>query len=138
MDALSEVLRLAKFTAGVTLDATARAPWCVSVAASASVARAHLVIDGDCVVRAGTGEEIALKSGELAFVPRGDAHLIGSSLAVQPTSLSSLVKTPIPGELVPIRLGNEGEATRWIVLSASCERHLADSLLAALPPVMKV
>ena len=138
MDALSEVLRLARFTAGVTLDATARAPWCVSVAASASVARAHLVIDGECVVRAGTGEEIALKSGELAFVPRGDAHLVGSELDAQPTALSSLVKTPIPGELVPIRLGNEGPATRWIVLSASCERHLADSLLAALPPVMKV
>ena len=138
MDALSEVLRLAKFTAGVTLDATARAPWCVSVAASSSVARAHLVIDGECIVKAGSGEEVALKSGEIAFVPRGDAHVIGSSVDGDARAFSALVKAPVAGELTPISVGGAGAATRWIALSASCERHLADSLIAALPAVMKV
>src|SRR5437667_390986 len=51
MDALSEVLRLARFTAGVTLDATARAPWCVTVSSSASVARVHVVLEGECVIK---------------------------------------------------------------------------------------
>src|SRR5258705_2654144 len=107
MDALSEVLRLARFTAGVTLDATARAPWCVSVPASASIARAHLLIDGECVIKSGTGTEITLKAGEIAFLPRGDAHLVGSSLDAEARSLSTLVKTPIPGELVPARVGGD-------------------------------
>src|SRR5260221_110929 len=62
MDALSEVLRLARFSAGVTLDATARAPWCVSIPASASMARAHVVIDGKCVVKTAGGEAGELKS----------------------------------------------------------------------------
>jgi AraC-like DNA-binding protein len=138
MDALSEVLRLAKFTAGVTLDATARAPWCVSVTSSPAIARAHVVLDGACVVKAGSGEEVALKAGEIAFIPRGDAHLVGSSLQADATSLASLVKTPVPGEIMPSSLGGEGTATRWIALSASCERHLAEPLLSALPTVMKV
>ena len=138
MDALSEVLRLARFTAGVTLDTTARAPWCVSVPASASMARAHLVLDGGCVLRAGSGEEVALKPGELALVARGDGHLIGSSLGEEATSLPALVKNPVAGELMPINLGGSGPATRWIALSASCERHLAEPLLASLPPVMRV
>ena len=138
MDALSEVLRFARFTAGVTLDATARAPWCVSVAASTSVARAHLLIDGECAIKTGAGTEIALKAGEIAFLPRGDAHLIGSSLDADAKSLSTLVKAPIPGELVPTHVGGGGAATRWIVLSSSCERHLADPLLSALPDVMRV
>ncbi len=137
MDALSEVLRLARFTAGVTLDATARAPWCVSVSASTSVARAHLLIDGECVIKTGA-TEVRLKAGEIAFLPRGDAHLVGSSLDADAKSLSALVKVPIPGELVPIHVGGNGAATRWIVLSSSCERHLADPLLGALPDVMRV
>ena len=138
MDALSEVLRFARFTAGVTLDATARAPWCVSVTASMSVARAHLLIDGECVIKTSAGTEVALKAGEIAFLPRGDAHLIGSSLEADARSLSTLVKTPIPGELVPVHVGGNGRATRWIVLSSSCERHLADPLVSALPDVMRV
>jgi AraC-like DNA-binding protein len=138
MDALSEVLRLAKFTAGVTLDATARAPWCVSMPASPAIARAHVVLDGECIVKAGSGEEVALKAGEIAFIPRGDAHLVGSSFDADATSLASLVKTPVAGEIMPSSLGGEGPATRWIALSASCERHLAEPLLGALPTVMKV
>ncbi len=122
----------------MTLDATARAPWAVSVSSSASLARAHLVIEGECVLKAGTDDEVTLKTGDLAYLPRGDAHLIGSSLDAEATALSLLVKTPIPGELVPIRLGRDGPATRWIAISASCERHLADPLIAALPTVMKV
>ena len=138
MDALSEVLRLARFSAGVTLDATARAPWCVSVPASASMARAHLIVDGGCVIKAGDDDPVELKAGELAFLAHGDAHLIGSSLDAPAKSLSALVKTPVAGELMPVNVGGNGEATRWIALAAGCERHLAEPLIAALPRVMKV
>jgi AraC-like DNA-binding protein len=101
------------------------------------MARAHLVIDGKCVVKSAGGDAVELKSGEMAFLAHGDAHLIGSSLEVDAKSLSARVKAPVAGELVPVSLGGDGEATRVIVLTASCERHLAEPLLSALPPVMK-
>jgi len=138
MDALSEVLRLARFSAGVTLDAAARAPWCVSIPASASMARAHLVVDGHAVLKVGDAEPVELNSGELAFVAHGDAHLIGSALDAEAKPLSALVRTPVAGELMPVSVGGDGAATRWIVITASCERHLAEPLMSALPPVMKV
>jgi AraC family transcriptional regulator, alkane utilization regulator len=138
MDALSEVLRLARFNAGVTLDATARAPWCVTVSASASMARAHVVIEGECTVKSSAGGEVALKSGELAFLPGGDAHLIGDPLDADARPLSALVKAPVAGEMPPVAIGRNGRATRWISIWTTWERHLAAPLMAALPPVVKV
>jgi len=38
---------------------------------------------------------------------------------------------------MPTRLGGDGRATRWITLSSSIERHLAEPLVGALPQVMR-
>jgi len=137
MDALSEVLRLARFSAQVTLDATARAPWCISVPASATIARAHLVVEGECMLQAG-GAEVRLRAGELAWLPGGEAHLIGSSLAHEATSIAALQRAPVAGELAPVRIGSGGAAVRWISIASTCERHLAEPLLACLPAVLQV
>ena len=138
MDALSEVLRHARFAANITLDATAHAPWCVSVPAGGAIGHAHLVVEGECVLRSAHGEEVRLRAGQIAFLPGGEAHLIGSSFDTDATSLASLLRTPIAGELLPIRLGRNGPVTHWVSLSFHCERHLAQPLLAALPPMVFV
>jgi AraC-like DNA-binding protein len=122
----------------VTLDATAQAPWLVSVPASAAAARAHVILDNHCLLRTTGGETIDLKAGELVFLPHGDAHVIGSSLDGEPVTLASLMRVPIAGEFVPIRIGESGEASRWVALHSACERHLADPLLACLPSVVRV
>jgi len=132
------VLRLARFAAHVTLDAAARAPWCVSVPAHAQVARAHLVLEGECAVKTGDGPALTLRAGEFAYLPHGDAHLIGSSFEPEAVSIAALVRTPVAGELVPVRIGGSGAASRWISIATSCERHLAEPLLASLPPLFKV
>ena len=94
MDALSEVLRLSRFGAHVTLDATASEPWCVSVAASGSIARAHLVVEGRCELRLSGAAPVLLKAGDLAFIPQGDAHLVGQPLDADAKALSALVRAP--------------------------------------------
>src|SRR6185312_2617469 len=138
MDALSEVLRLSRFGAHVTLDATAAAPWCVSVAASSSIARAHLVVEGQCEVKLAGADPVAVKAGEIAFIPHGEAHLIGNPLDAEARSLSALVKAPVAGEQMPVRIPGDGPRARWIVISSSCERHLAEPLVSSLPRVMNV
>ncbi len=137
MDALSEVLRLARFSAHVTLDAAARAPWCVSVPASTSIARAHLLLEGECAVKSALGEAV-LHAGAIAFLPGGEAHLIGSGFDIEATPLSTLVRAPLAGELVPARVGGNGAPARWVSIATSCERHLAEPLLACLPEVLVV
>jgi AraC-like DNA-binding protein len=137
MDALSEVLRLARLNANVTLDATAREPWCVSVSGSEALMRAHLVLEGECDIRT-AAHEATLRAGDFVFLPRGDAHLIGSALDAPVVSFPTLVKSSVAGELPPVRLGGEGRLTRWISFSLSCERHLALTLVDALPRVVLV
>ena len=138
MDALSEVLRLARFSANLALDATAREPWCVSIPQAAGVSRAHLVVEGECTLKAGGAAEATLRAGDFVFLPNGDAHLIGSSLDIEATPLSTLARRSVAGELNPVRLGGNGAGTRWITFTFGCERHLADPLLSALPRIVFV
>jgi AraC-like DNA-binding protein len=138
VDALSEVLRHARFSANVTLDATAHEPWCVSVPASDGMARAHLVVEGECMLRTAHGDEATLRAGDMVFLPSGEAHLIGSHLDGDATAFATLVRTPIAGELLPVRLGRNGATTHWISLSFACERHMAEPMLAALPRLVFV
>lgn len=137
MDALSEVLRLAHFRAGVTLDATGREPWCITVPASASLARAYVVVSGECVLETATGEA-TLRAGDFAFVQQGTAHLIGSSSEAEAVALSALQRHRVAGELAPVRIGGTGHATRMIMLTAEYERHLAEPLFGSLPGLMVV
>ncbi len=137
MDALSEVLTLARFGASVALDATAHEPWCIAIPASASLARVHLVVEGECTLRSAT-DEATLRAGDFAFLPGGEAHLIGSPLEARATSLASLMRTPVAGELLPVRLGGAGAATRLISLTFHCERHLAQPLLDSVPRLVFV
>jgi AraC family transcriptional regulator, alkane utilization regulator len=137
VDALSEVLRLARFSASVTLDATAQESWCVSVPASEGLGRAHLVAEGECRLRSAQGE-IALGPGDFVLLPGGIAHLIGSPVEAEATPFASLVRKSVAGELLPVRVGGRGKATRWISFSFECEPHLAQPLLAVLPPVLHV
>lgn len=138
MDALSEVLRLAHFRASVALDATAHEPWCVSVPGSQSLARAYVVVDGECHLQASGAEELTLRAGDFVFLPGGEAHLLGSDLAAQARPLSALLRASVAGELLPVRIGGQGAGMRFIMLTVSCERHLAEPLLSALPNVVFV
>ncbi len=137
MDALSEVLRLAQFSASVTLDATAREPWCLSVAATQTLSRAYLVIDGECTLKSAAGEA-TMRAGDFVFLPGGEAHLVGSHLDHEARSLASISKSTVAGVLAPVRVGGTGPATRLIALTFGCERHLAAPLLEALPRIVFV
>ena len=101
MDALSEVLRLASLTGSVLADATAGGAWCVSVPAASSRAFAHVVLEGDCALKAGEAEPVALRTGDVAFLARGESHLLGSDLAAEATPFASLLRPPVAGELAP-------------------------------------
>jgi AraC-like DNA-binding protein len=137
MDALSEVLRLATLSGSVLADATAGGAWCVSVPAATTRAYAHLVLEGECLLAAGDAEPIALRAGDLAFLRKGEGHLLGSDLAAPAKPLSTLVRPPMAGELAPVTLGGSGRRTRWVTLVVTADQHLAEPLFGALPAVLR-
>lgn len=140
MDALSEVVRLARLSGAVLLDVHAHGSWCVAMPAGASSARmfAHVVVEGECRLKAGNGDALLLESGDFALVTRGEAHLIGFDLDAQPTSLASLLRPPVAGDLEAVTIGSGGTRTRWLALAFTCDRHLAEPLLTELPGVLRV
>jgi AraC-like DNA-binding protein len=138
MDALSEVLRLASLTGSVLADVSAGGAWCVSVPSASSRSFAHVVLEGHCELRTGDAAPIDLRAGDIAFLARGDSHLVGSDLGLEPTPFAALLRPPVAGELAPVTLGGAGRRTRWVTLAISADRHLADPLFAALPPTLRV
>jgi AraC-like DNA-binding protein len=133
MDALSEVLRLARLSGAVLVDATAHAPWCVSIPSSASRMYAHVILEGEALLKAAEGEPIRMAAGDVCFLPRGDAHFLASDLAIDPRPLASVVKPATPGEPAPVVLGGRGRATRFATLAFTWDRHLAEPLASLLP-----
>lgn len=138
MDALSEVLRLARLTGGVVADVAARGAWCASVPAGGARAYGHLLLEGRAKVQVAGGEPVALQAGDFAFLPGGESHLVASDLDAPATPLSTLSRAPTPGEAPIAMLGSGSPRARWIVLAFSWERHLGDSLFSALPTPMRV
>lgn len=111
----------------------------MSVPASEAMGRAHVIVDGECMLRTAHGEEATLRAGDVVLLPQGEAHLIGSTLDAEATSLSSLMRPPVAGELLTVRLGGRGgTGTHWVSLTFTCERHLAQPLLSALPRLVFV
>ena len=102
--------------------------------ATQSLSRAYLVLEGECHLQAGNLPESTLRAGDFLFLPGGEAHLLGSPLDAPTRPFASLVRKPVAGELLPVRIGTQGPATHFVQLSFSCERHLADPLLSSLPP----
>lgn len=138
MDALSEVLRLASLSGSVLADATAGGSWCVAVPAASSRSFAHVLLEGEARLQQGDASPLELRAGDVAFVARGEGHLLASDLAAPATPFASLLRPPVAGELAPVTLGGSGRRTRWVTLAISVDRHLAEPLFAALPPVLKV
>ena len=140
MDALSEVVRLARLSGTVLLDVHAHGSWCVALPAGASSARmfAQVVVEGECRLKAGNEDPILLESGDFALVTRGEAHLVGSDLDANAASLASLLRPPVAGDLEAVTIGAGGSRTRWLALAFSCDRHLAEPLLTELPAVLRV
>jgi AraC-like DNA-binding protein len=138
MDALSEVLRLARFTGSVIADVSARGGWCVAVPASTTRAFAHLMLEGRAHVQMGNGELVTLEPGDLAFLPSGAAHLVASDLDVPAGPFASLVRPTVAGDPAPVSLGASGARARWVPLAFSWEHHLGASLFGSLPAVVHV
>jgi AraC-like DNA-binding protein len=138
MDALSEVLRLSRFTGSVLADVSARGRWCIALPASPSRAFAHLMLEGRAQVHVASGEFVSLEPGDIAFLPAGTAHRVGSDGDAPPSPLASLARAAVPGDPAPVSLGSSGSRVRWVPLTFTWESHRGVSLFASLPAIVHV
>lgn len=146
MDALSDLLRVLRFTGGVFLDATFRTPWCVYSQVGrddlgpgtpdASVVAFHFVLDGRVEISVDGSPPRGCAAGDLIVVVRNDEHLFGSDLRLPPMQAHSMLQQRPPDELVLIDAGSGDEVVSRFVcgyLATAVHRH---PLLDALPALL--
>ena len=147
MDPLSEVLRLIRLQGALFLSGEFHEPWCVSAPEAAQFASVlcpgapqlailHMVLQGRCWVRLPDGEQVALEAGDVAAMPRGHAHLIGSGLRHAPVDLQHVVRVKLP-ELAPIRYGGEGAACLVVCGWFAYESDVPNPLVSSLPSLFR-
>src|SRR5438105_925124 len=103
MDALSDLLRVVRFSGGVYLESNFRAPWCVrsqivpedcgpAVKADGGLVAFHYVLDGRMQVRVGNDPPRMAEPGNIMLLSRNDPHLLGSDVAMPPMDGRPLIR----------------------------------------------
>ncbi|MFC5435261.1 cupin domain-containing protein [Rhodanobacter umsongensis] len=150
MDALSEVLKTIRLDGAMYINAEFTAPWCAAASyglprATAQTAGAdhivffHCLTEGQCNARLVDGEEtLSLRSGDLILFPHDHRHLLGSDLQLPPVDADSVTPKAAAGELIQLRHGGGGVATRFVCGYLACNRRVSKALLAALPEMLRI
>ena len=151
MDALSDVLRVARLTGGVFLNAEFFAPWCIAtrvtpehcapvLGPASHLILYHYVVDGELriSVEGEDGEGLVLRAGEVVLLPRNDLHLMGSDLTLPPVVGSEIIQPPKDGGLFSIRHGGAGARTRMVCGFIGCDRAEGNPVLSTLPPLIRL
>jgi hypothetical protein len=154
MDALSQVLQVVELSGAVFLTAEFTAPWCVLSKASDEICASylprsdrvvayHLIAEGRCVtcLSEEKGSAVELNAGDVLVVPQGDAHLLGSTLDLEPAPSEQLLAQHVemhPGRVLRFNYGGGGTPTRMICGFLTCDGVLGNPLLLSLPKLFKV
>jgi AraC family transcriptional regulator, alkane utilization regulator len=147
MDALSDVLRVARLSGGVFMRADFTAPWCIAARISpemcapflkrtAHLIPFHYVIEGEFLMTVEGGEPTLLRSGELLLLPHNDVHLMGTDLNLPPVMASDIVLPPDGSGLHSIRHGNGGAVTKLICGYLGCETVQGNPIIPAMPSLI--
>lgn len=147
-DALSEVLRMIRLRGAFFLHGEFHAPWCVDAPPAVEMAPVlcpgakqlailHMVLAGRCWIRMPGGEPLPLDTGDVAALPAGEGHLIGTGMDHAPVDERHMLDVKVP-ELAGVRYGGPGEGTMLACGWFAYEGSVPNPLLAALPRVIRV
>lgn len=151
MDALSDVLRVARLTGGVFLHAEFSAPWCMAarvapehcapaLGPAAHLIPLHYVVDGELRIKVCDSAEpaLVLGPGDVVVLPRNDLHLLGSDLDMPPVRGSDIIQPPHNGGLYSIEHGGGGERTKVVCGFLGCDELATNPVLSSLPAALRL
>jgi AraC-like DNA-binding protein len=148
-DPLSEALRSVRLSGAIFLDAELSAPW--GFASPPAIAGAHLLapsaehlilfhllVEGKATARISGQGSVELEAGDIAVLPRGDAHELWNGRVTELIDSSALLPKILEGAVVAERGGGGGRITKFICGYIGCDRQAKRLFLAGLPPLFKV
>jgi AraC-like DNA-binding protein len=152
MDTLSGVLKSVRLEGALYVNAEFTAPWCMRgkygsasvkerLAGAEHVVFFHHLTDGACKIRLIDSTEVLdVAAGDLVLFPQDDRHLMGSDLHVAPLEAENFngFDGPSGVDLVHMRYGGGGAATRFVCGYLACSRSMFRPLLDALPRLLRI
>jgi AraC-like DNA-binding protein len=148
-DPLSEALRSVRLSGAIFLDAELSAPWGFASPPASAGARLlapsaehlilfHLLVEGKATASVPGQGSVALEPGDIAVLPRGDAHELWNGRVTELTDSSALLPKILEGAIVSERGGGGGRITKFICGYIACDRQAQRLFLAGLPALFKV
>jgi AraC-like DNA-binding protein len=149
MDALSEALNAVRFTGAIFYSAECHAPWAFAVPRLEQVAHVlapgaervvayHLVTDGEAEVQFAGSEPIPVVAGDVLIIPYGDAHTVAHGSPAEMVDSGETLRDYLSGTLRTMRVGDNGEITRFICGYFACERSADRLFLTGLPTMIRI
>lgn len=149
MDALSDVLRVARLTGGVFMHAEFTAPWCLAgrlapeycaplVGSGSHLIPYHYVVEGELRARVEGEEAVILDAGQAVLFPRNDVHLLGSDLGLTPVMGRDVIRPSEDGGLLSIRDGGDGARTILVCGFLGCDIARGNLLISSLPAALRL
>jgi AraC-like DNA-binding protein len=148
MDALSDILRVARVGGGVFLNAEFSAPWCIAGQMAPEFCTPflgtttdhlipyHYVVDGEMEIAQPDQPPQRLRRGEVVLMPRNDVHLIGSDVGLSPVSAAEIVLVDKTRIVQTIRHGGGGAAAHMVCGFLGCDRALIRPIVSNLPAAL--
>jgi AraC-like DNA-binding protein len=148
-DVLSELLSVIRLDSAIFFNAEFTEPWRVVskraeeltpmfAPGTAHVIIYHLVVEGRAFAQLNSGgERLELGPGDLVTLTQGDGHTLGAGGAA-PALDAVRISDALDRGLGLVRAGGGGIPTRIVCGFLACDPQLAQSLLGALPPLLKV
>ena len=144
MDALSDLLRVVRFSAGVFLESKFRAPWCLrtrvlpedcGIKPGGGLVAFHYILEGQMEVRLGKEQPRPAAPGELIVLAHNDPHFMGSDVTLPAMEAKPLVRKAGEHDLAQIDFGTGQVRNRFVCgfLATTMRDH---PLLMSLPPLL--
>lgn len=140
MDALSAVLAPVRLQQTRWAFTVGRSPWGVALSGGKSCIRFHYVLRGHAWLSVAKANEpdVALAGGDLAFLPRGHAHVLRDHPRRTPVRFDDVARCDSRTSVMQVELGTRGVETSFVTGCFVVDDPLAEQLLAVLPPLVRM
>lgn len=138
MDPLSDVFRTLRVKSSLYFRARLSAPWGLDVPAQTRVVRFHIVVDGSCLIRVGSGEERLLQRGDLAVVPRGAAHTLRADAESTTHRLADVLDETAYDGTSDLEHGGDGACTVLVCGHFGFDDEVTHPAIDALPSLLHI
>lgn len=147
MDALSDLLRVVRFSGSLFMEAKFRSPWCLisqvkpehcgtHFKKDGGLVSFHYMLEGQVQIRMGNEKPLIAGPGDMIVTSQNDPHVMGSDVSLLPFDATPLVHQVGAHTMPYIDYGSGEKIQQHFVcgfLSTAMRDH---PLLVALPPLL--